>query len=90
MPMSDDMEYTIFQQGEAMTGGMMTTPDEWGDAPPMWMVYFLVANLDDSLKKVDSLGGKQVTPPMEIPFGKFSFIQDPQGAYVALFENKEG
>lgn len=90
MPMSEGAEYTMFHQGEAMTGGMMVTPAEWGDAPPMWMVSFLVENLDDSLNKVKSLGGKQATPSVEIPFGKFSFIQDPQGAYVALFESKEG
>jgi len=35
-------DYTIFRQGERMTGGMMAIPAEWGPVPPHWLVYFAV------------------------------------------------
>lgn len=90
MPMSQDAEYTMLMDGENMKGGMMKTPEEWGGAPPMWNVYFLVEEVNSALQKVESPGGKGVTPVMDIEFGKFAYVSDPQGAYFAIFEAKQG
>jgi uncharacterized protein len=36
---------------------------------------------------VSELGGKVIAPPMDIPdIGRFSIVQDPQGATFALFK----
>lgn len=76
-------EYTEWHQGNAARGGMRETKD----TPPHWLVYFAVEDVDATTKQSESLGGKTVVPPMDIPkVGRFSVLQDPQGAYFALFK----
>jgi hypothetical protein len=81
-------EYTEFQINGESVGGMIEIQDEWGEVPPNWSVYFLVENLDASLKKAQELGGKIGVEPMEIDMGRFAFIEDPHGVYFAVFQMK--
>lgn len=77
--------YTTFMNGEDMGAGMMEIAPEWGNVPPNWMVYFAVTNCDQSYEKVIKLGGKSITPPMDIPqVGRFAVVQDPQGAVFSV------
>ena len=88
----DGGEYTVFQLGGRPAAGMMAIKPEWGETPPNWSIYFAVADLDASLDKIKALGGKQITPAMEVPeAGRFSFVQDPQGAYFSIMQmEREG
>ena len=53
--------------------------------PPNWLVYFSVANVDESTAKVPSLGGKVVMGPFDVmDLGRMAVAQDPQGASFAL------
>ena len=80
-------EYTEWQRGGQSIGGMMTIPKEWGPVPPNWLVYFMVNNVDESVKKATSSGGTVIVPPMDIPkTGRFAVIQDPQHAVFAVFK----
>ena len=41
-----------------------------------------------ALAKVESLGGKLVVPPVEIPTGTFAWFADPEGNTVGLWKPK--
>lgn len=56
------------------------------EIPSVWAVYFNVADLDATLTKAKTLGGKAVIDPVTIDQGRFVTIADPQGATVALIE----
>lgn len=80
--------YTSFSVGDRVNAGMLAMDDTWpAEIPPHWMVYFAVANCDDTAAKAQKLGGKLSVPPTEIPdMGRFSVIQDPQGAVFSVMQ----
>lgn len=81
------MTYTMFINGDRPAGGMYEPPPEMGDLPPHWLVYFAVDDCDAQAQKAAELGGKICAPPSDIPgIGRFSVIQDPQGAAFAIIK----
>lgn len=77
--------YTSFMNGERPAGGMLEIQKEWGGVPPHWMVYFAVGDCDAAVKKIESLGGKVMNPPTDIPeVGRFAVVADPQGAAFSV------
>jgi len=50
--------------------------------------YVQVDDVAAALKKVESLGGKTVVPPVEIPHGTFAWFSDPEGNTVGLWKPK--
>lgn len=86
-----DGEYTVFEIGDKPAAGMMAIKKEWGEVPPNWSIYFVVANLDDTIEKAKDMGAKEVIPPMTVEdVGRFVFLQDPQRGYVAFIQPAEG
>ena len=82
-----DMKYTMIKTDNQELGGMMATPPEAKakGKPPTWGAYVTVDDVDAQVARVDQLGGKICVPPEDIPdVGRFSVIQDPQGATLAL------
>ncbi len=84
--------YTLFsRKGEGRTGqigGMMAMPPTMKGVPSHWLVYFDATDVDASAKKVVSLGGKIIMPPMDIPnIGRFAIAQDTTGATFSLYKN---
>ncbi len=76
--------YTTWLKADGPAGGMMGMPKE-APAPPHWLSYFAVANVDESAAKAASLGGLTYVPPTDIPgMGRFAVLADPQGAAFAL------
>jgi predicted enzyme related to lactoylglutathione lyase len=63
---------------------------ELGDqpAPPHWLVYFGVDDIDSSLAKVEELGGSKLIGPMDIGIAKIGVVQDPQGAAFAIYDGQ--
>jgi predicted enzyme related to lactoylglutathione lyase len=85
--MGNGMEYTTIMNKGRGNGGMIQMTEEWGDAPSHWMVYFSVADCDASIEKAKTLGASVHVPPQDIPeVGRFSMIQDPQGASLTLIQ----
>ncbi len=83
-PMGDFI-YTYFKQGERRNGGMMQITPEMGPIPPHWAVYFAVDDCDGKAARATALGGKVLVPPTDVPdVGRFSILQDPQGAAFAI------
>ena len=55
--------------------------------PSMWGCYVTVADVDETLAKVRSLGGSVLMEPMEVKgVGRMAVIQDPQGATLSVID----
>jgi len=83
--------YLIFS-AEAPAAGLMALPEaaKSQGAPPHWMSYVYTPALDATCQKLESLGGKILMPAEAIPeVGRFSVLQDPQGAVIGLMEPTE-
>ncbi|HEY0143984.1 MAG TPA: VOC family protein [Thermoanaerobaculia bacterium] len=82
--LKESPEYTeLSLSGEAI-GGML--PTQWpAEVPSFWMAYIAVENCDETAEKAKNLGGSVTVPPMDIPkVGRFSVVNDPQGAVIAV------
>ena len=63
----------------------MVLPAEAQEMPPAWGAYVTVDDVDARTTQAERLGGKICRPPEDIPdVGRFSVIQDPQGATLML------
>lgn len=85
--MGGGMLYTMFANGERPAGGMYKPTPEMGPIPPNWLVYFAVDDADAKAKKASDQGATIIIPPSDIPgVGRFSVIQDPQGATFGIIK----
>ncbi|MEZ5990416.1 MAG: VOC family protein [Planctomycetota bacterium] len=67
-------------------GGLNKVPDE--NMPSHWISYLSVEDIDAATARAEDLGATVLHPPTEIPtVGRFSIIQDPAGAAVALYRS---
>lgn len=84
------VDYWVIQNNGRSNGGMRLQSDqEVADGtPPNWMPYFAVKSSDEAVTKVGELGGRVLVPPTDVPSGKFTIVQDPQGAVFALSESE--
>jgi predicted enzyme related to lactoylglutathione lyase len=53
--------------------------------PPHWLVYFAVDDVEDSLAKLEELGGTKHAGPIDIQMAKIGIVGDSQGAIFALY-----
>ncbi len=75
--------YHMITCGPGPIGGIVEEPNI---PAAHWMPYVAVENVDEAAKKVTELGGKVCVPPTDIPAtGRFSVIEDPQGAYLSIY-----
>ncbi|MEM9293898.1 MAG: VOC family protein [Acidobacteriota bacterium] len=58
--------------------------------PPAWLAYIYIANLGESLAACEARGGKLVRGPLEMGADRYAVIQDPAGAYLALYQKGSG
>jgi uncharacterized protein len=77
-------ERVTIRNGGRLNGGMALLPERAG-APPHWLPYFVVADLEASAARVGDGGGRVQLGPLEIPAGRFAICIDPQGAAFAIF-----
>jgi uncharacterized protein len=55
--------------------------------PPMWNTYIAVDDVDVTTARVDAAGGKVLMPPFDVmDAGRMSFVADPSGAAVGLWQ----
>ncbi|WP_091741618.1 VOC family protein [Phenylobacterium immobile] len=88
MPMGDFI-YSVAKAGEPMVAGLMETPEpaKSQGVPPHWTGYVEVESVDESARQGESLGGKTLYGPQDIPnVGRFAIVADPTGAAFALFK----
>jgi uncharacterized protein len=75
--------YLIIKNHERGNGGIREL-DPPG-TPPHWLVYFAIGDIDAGLAKVEELGGTGHAGPIDIQIAKIGIVQDPQGAFFALY-----
>ncbi|MBW8012195.1 MAG: VOC family protein [Chloroflexi bacterium] len=81
------MDYISFETGEGAGGGFPKVDDQIkiGDV----IVYVSTDDIEASLKKAESLGGKTMLPKTEIPgMGWFAWFTDPDGNTLALYTGR--
>jgi predicted enzyme related to lactoylglutathione lyase len=85
---TDPMPYTELMNGQQPIGGIMAMEGpQWTGVPPHWLIYFMVDDCDRTAAKAKEAGATFKVPPMDIPrVGRFSVIQDPQGAVFAIIK----
>jgi uncharacterized protein len=82
-------EYVEWQvNGRSIAGGVELPADARAQVPPHWLVYFAVADTDDTVKRAQALGAKVMRPAMDIPQGRFAVLADPQGAIFGVIKNQ--
>ena len=48
-----------------------------------------VDSIEDSMKKIEALGGKILTAPMPMPNGRFVKFEDSEGNVMGMMDNKK-
>lgn len=82
-------DYTILNAGADGVGGVMKNPMP---TAPAWLGYIGVDDVDATVVKIESLGGKVHMPPTTMEqVGRMAMVEDPQGAhfYVMRGESPE-
>lgn len=79
-----DAEYGMIQGGDGgIGGGLMAAPT----GQPFVTIYVQVDDLQAYLAKAESLGGKALVQPTDIPdMGAWAMFQDPDGNMVGLYK----
>ncbi len=81
-----EANYATFATGDGEVGGGLN-PITNGNPPGTIMVYVNTDDIEDSLRKVESLGGKVLSRPEMIPgIGLFAYFKDPTGNTLALLQ----
>ena len=85
-PAAPSGAYTIINVGSGTGGGIM---QQVPGSPVMWFAYVAVDDIRASTQKAQSLGAKIMKDVTEVPgMGWLSFIQDPTGAVLGLWQPK--
>jgi predicted enzyme related to lactoylglutathione lyase len=83
-----DAPYTMLVAGSVPMGGMLDTATMGG--PPRWLSFIVSTNTDETARQAESLGGKVVKGPADLPSGgRAAILQDPQGAAFAVWSSDE-
>jgi predicted enzyme related to lactoylglutathione lyase len=78
--------YLIIQNAGHGNGGIRELGDQ--PAPPHWLAYFGIDDIDSGLAKVEQLGGSKMIGPMDIGVARIGIVQDPQGAAFAIYDGE--
>src|SRR5215471_6813211 len=87
-PAPFEKTYTMLVgSGQPMGGVMVLAGDATATGtPPSWLSYIGTADVDETVRKAESLGAKVVKAPAPVPDGgRFAILQDPQGAVFAIY-----
>ena len=88
-PIGPTEVYSMFQvRGKPVGAASTQQPQERQmGVPPHWNSYVTVANVDESAKKAESLGGKIFMPPFDVmDAGRMAVLQDPTGAVFEIWQ----
>lgn len=58
--------------------------------PAQWLIYIIVADVADSARTCEELGGTVIDGPRAVGNGQFCVIRDPAGAVAALYSTGDG
>lgn len=71
----------------ASPGGISGHISSLGHEPQHYTIFYVeVDDVQASLDKAASLGGKTLVPPIKIPTGTFAWFSDPDGNTIGLLK----
>jgi predicted enzyme related to lactoylglutathione lyase len=79
-----DAPYEMLTLRGQNVAGLYRPPDD--QPPPGWLSYVSVQDADATASRARELGGDVLLEPHDVGVGRGAFLQDPQGAIVALWE----
>ncbi|MBI2923460.1 MAG: VOC family protein [Planctomycetes bacterium] len=80
--------YTVLTIGERGIGGMCAFGKE-DKAPPHWLSYVSVDDVDAASERAARSGGRLLAPGVSIPgVGRFSVLADPRGALICTWKGE--
>ena len=88
LSMGDYNDYCMNTPGGETVAGICHAKGQNVDLPAVWLIYIVVADLDESLRQCEELGGKLLRAPKSFGNDRFCVIQDPAGAIAALYESR--
>ena len=85
-PAAPEGNYTMVKVGTGTGGGIMK---QVPGGPSGWIAYVEVDDIDAATQRAKTLGAKIMKGVTEVTgMGWFSFIQDPTGALLGLWQTK--
>lgn len=81
--------YWVIRVGAHDNGGLRGLTPTDGDAPPRWLPYFVVDDVEATGAAAVADGGRLLAGPIEQPKGRFSVLRDPQNATFLVFESSK-
>lgn len=81
-----DKPYDMFVASRGPIGGSMVMPEQARGAPPHWIAYIQVPDIEASVVRVAELGGHLMDRFTVDEVGKMAIIGDPAGAVVCLMQ----
>ncbi len=78
--------YSTLQNGDGRTIGGLRPAGE--GEPPYWLVYFGTEDVGAALRRVEELGGRRLTEPLDIGVGELGAAADAQGAVFAFYSGR--
>jgi predicted enzyme related to lactoylglutathione lyase len=89
MDMGEAGVYQMFGRNGVVLGGMFNSSPQM-PAPPGWLHYVLVDDVNRAVDAVTAGGGQVLNGPMEVPGGEWiAQCMDPQGAMFAVHARKK-
>lgn len=81
-----DSGYAMLVAGGQPMGGLLNTAAMGGS--PRWLSFIVSTNTDETVRHAQSLGGKVLKGPEDLPNGgRAAILQDPQGAAFAVWSS---
>lgn len=91
-PVGEGSVYSMMQIDGHHVAAIVGQPRQQREAglPPLWNSYVTVADADAVAQRAGELGATVHAPPFEVmQAGRMAVLQDPQGAYVMLWQPRE-
>ena len=86
-PVSDYQDYCVgAKPSENPVAGICHALGQNSQLPQQWLIYIVVENVAQSVKKCIDNGGTVVCEPRPMGEGTVAVIRDPSGAACALYE----
>jgi uncharacterized protein len=83
-----EIDYTMISSGGQTHGGFSKAME--GAPPPHWLSHVHVENVEETIEKAKSAGGKLAAGPFEMgEVGRIAILADPQGAYISVYQPEQ-
>jgi predicted enzyme related to lactoylglutathione lyase len=84
----DDYDVRSPESGDVVAG-VCHARGENAKIPAQWLVYVVVASVEQSARRAAELGGAVLDGPRPLGKSAFCVIRDPAGAVLGLIENAD-